>query len=131
MAKIGPWNGFPKTRERTDANGKRYFEVKPRVLTPQRAKAAQGLATAIAAGLMVSGIVCVSLYLPDPEVAVWFAVTFFPWIFRSVIHDIVADLIARETKIVLTETTFEVQGLFGRRVYDRTLEHSFWLCCKL
>lgn len=123
MARISPWKGYPKTQVATDENGKRCFIVRPRALTPQRAKAAQAASTAIAAGLTIYGLIFVS-HGSNPPLWAWLAAACLPWIFLSVIHDTVADLIAKETKIVLTETTFEVHGLFGRRVYDRTQKHS-------
>lgn len=127
MARISPWDGFPSTRETTDRNGKRCFIVKPRVLTPQRARIAEFCSRGVAAALMVGGFIYFSKYLPDAELWVWIVVTFFPWIFRSVFRDLIGGLISKKTKIVLTESTFEIHGLVGRRVFDRTLDHSLSL----
>ena len=127
MAHISPWQGFPETRLAKDGNGKRCFIVRPRVLTPFRAKAAEGLATVLALALMLGGLAYVGSAVPDAEWWVWIAAVLLPWIFRPVIHGIASDLVARETKIVLTESSFEVHGLLRRKVFDRKLDHSISL----
>jgi len=124
MAYISPWEGFPKTRVALDANGKRSFIVRPRVLTPFRAKTAEFLATLLVLAFILIGFAYLASAMPDAELWVWLGAVLVPWIFRPVIHGITSGLLKRETKIVLTEDTFEVHGLLGRKVYDRKLDHS-------
>lgn len=127
MAQISPWDGFPKTRLETDENGKRCFIVTPRVLTPMRAKAAEGMTMVIAVALTAIGFIYLSGRPTEPAAWTWFVVPFLPWLFIWLIYGFAAYIFGKETKIVLTEKRFEVHGFITKRVFDRTLPHSLSL----
>ena len=127
MAQISPWDGFPKTHVGKDEDGKLHFIVMARVLTPFRAKAAENLATLLATGLMVGGFAYSLVQAEQPELWHWIAAAILPWILIPLIRGILGVLLAKETKIVLTERRFEIHGRWRRRVFDRTLPHTMSL----
>jgi len=119
-----PFEGKPLTREVTDENGNVRFEVTAAVLTPLRARIADGLA------LWTAGAVAALLILyvmnHDPNLptlllagSAWFLHPLFRLAWRKSLR--------RSVQIVITAEEFRFRGWSGWRSFDRKLQHRFAL----
>lgn len=121
-----PLDGYPHTVETTGADGVPSFTVTPRPLSPDRAKAAHGVASLLSFGLFI----LVAYYLLTvagigvPQLAVAVVVL------MGVGHHlprVCESAFRRPTEIKMTATAISVRSARGWVHYSRLLEHRFAL----
>lgn len=120
-----PFDGFPETRQH-EKDGKLTFTVKPRVLTPIAAKAADYLTIAS----LSYWAFCLFIAAEDQSISsLWgwglywgSLLLFYPvflWFWQS--------LLKTGNTLELDEEEFRIGGLFSCEKYNRKLPHSFAL----
>lgn len=121
-----PFAGKPATRQIADRNGGPGFAVRPRVLTPFRAMAADWIAgMGMAAGLAFSLASLGSVPHPDSEMLT--AALVVPVVGGFVLHEALRFLFRKRVRLMFTLDQFSVKTLFGWKHYDRLLPHRFAL----
>lgn len=121
-----PLRGNPRTKLKRDRKKLPRFVIEPEELTPLRAKALDGFKSA-AKGLLTVGAVLWVLEKPNPGGSDIVAAALLAWLYYmgAVFW---ADVLLRKTTVIRMDTqTICVPGRFGRRRYDRNLEHQFAL----
>lgn len=121
-----PLQSNPATIQGKDAQGLPFFVIRPHVLTPLRAKAADGCANVLAFALLLG---CAWWYIVhssrDASEAIWLvalvgaAYAGLPWVVRLTF--------CRRAEIRMTTDTIAVRDLWSWRHYSRLLEHQFVL----
>lgn len=126
MTTVSPYHGFPATHQILDRNGKRAFVIQPCYLTPLAARAVLFTANLLAISLMLLGF---SFLADHPELSGWLWIVAFsaPWLLRPLLEEFMTIVFRKTKTMMLTELTFEVRGVLGRKIYDRTLGHKFSL----
>ena len=119
-----PMKGFPKTRPIIGQSGVIGYCIRPRVLTPARARIADALGTAMT--LTMFGASGSALYLTqqsDPYI--WAAGLVGPLLLRTPLRRVWRQILKRRYKVLISANTVAVRRLWGWRRYDRTLPHRF------
>ena len=121
-----PLDGYPHTVETTGADGVPSFTIMPRPLTPDRAKAAHGMASLLSFGLFIA----VAYYLWTvagiglPQIAV--AAVLLMGV-GHVLPRLCESGFRRPTEIRMTAEAISVRSARGWVHYSRLLEHRFAL----
>lgn len=122
---VTPWEGYPRTRARVDAHGRRMFTIKPRALTPLRAQLADGLAQLLALGTTVAGYAYL-IRMPDaPPDWVWLVPLAFAPVTLPPLRLTFKQFLKRSFRIDVTHDAVKLRTWWGGwKSFQRTLPHK-------
>lgn len=124
---ISPLAGKPATTALRDNNGNPVFVITPRVLTPWRARLADGFHCLLGFVFVVLFLLFLAGSYGKPRFDMYAALSVAGGLYaaRWALVKLATLLIRRKTTIIMTTTAIRVRGLLGWKTYDRNIHHSF------
>lgn len=123
---LSPFHGKPRTEQHLDKDGGLSFSIRPRELTPIRARIADTLAPLTAIWAAWEGLVIVES-LPMPPDWMYWAVIGGPILALPLLKRAYRWLLKRRWEMVMTQEQFKFRTWRGWRSFDRRLPHKFSL----
>jgi hypothetical protein len=124
---ISTFDGEPETRFTRDDAGNVMAVVRPRVLTPFRAKVADALAPLTSFSLFVTSVLVVAS-LPGAGAVSWIVATLGPWLMIPLFQRHWRRRLRRQSTLVFTAAHLVVRnGRAAPEIHDRENAHRFRL----
>jgi hypothetical protein len=124
---ISAFAGEPETSFARDDAGNVMAIVRPRVLTPLRAKIADALAPMTTVGVFVSSVTVVA-NVHHAGAASWIAACVVPWVLTPLFRRLWRHRLRRESTLVFTAAHLVVRnGRAAPEIHDRENPHRFRL----
>lgn len=123
---ISPFSGKPRTRRITGRDGKPEFRIAAAALTPLRAKVADILGGATAAGVFIAAVLGVA-DMPDPSGVTWLAALVGPWVAQPLFKASWCAALKKQVPMAMSIDSVTVGSFPLAKRFDRSLPHKFAL----